>query len=238
MPILDRLMRIVLAIAVSAATPALAVPWQFADNTRYLAMGDSLSAGYGALPATQGFAYLLYKEGAFERRNDTLFANAAVPGVTSSEVLAHQVPQALASFQPDAITLTVGGNDLLAILVGADPATVLAGYQANLTQILTELCFGMPGVAPLIVVGNLYTIDEIPGAGQVVALFNAVVDGVAGALAAGGCDVRVADVHGAFLGRTGLLLIERNGADALEVHPTNTGYRVMADAFEDAIDAQ
>ena len=30
------------------------VPWQFADNTRYMAMGDSLAAGYGAIPATQG----------------------------------------------------------------------------------------------------------------------------------------------------------------------------------------
>ena len=25
------------------------VPWQFADNTRYMAMGDSLASGYGAV---------------------------------------------------------------------------------------------------------------------------------------------------------------------------------------------
>ena len=43
--------------------------------------------------------------------------------------------------------------------------------------------------------------------------------------------VRVADVFHAFQGRNGLLLIERHGADAFEVHPTNAGYRVMAAAF-------
>jgi hypothetical protein len=29
-------------------------PWTFSNNTRYLAMGDSLAAGYGAIPMTQG----------------------------------------------------------------------------------------------------------------------------------------------------------------------------------------
>jgi lysophospholipase L1-like esterase len=37
------------------------VPWTFSNNTRYLAMGDSLAAGYGAIPVTQGYAYVLYK---------------------------------------------------------------------------------------------------------------------------------------------------------------------------------
>jgi len=40
----------------------------------------------------------------------------------------------------------------------------------------------------------------------------------------------VADVFDAFQGRTGLLLIERHGANPAEVHPTNAGYRVMAEA--------
>lgn len=35
------------------------VPWQFANNTRYMAMGDSLAAGYGAIPATNGYASAL-----------------------------------------------------------------------------------------------------------------------------------------------------------------------------------
>ena len=48
------------------------VPWQFADNTRYMAMGDSLAAGYGAIPATQGYAYLLFKQGVFDKIPNTL----------------------------------------------------------------------------------------------------------------------------------------------------------------------
>lgn len=46
--------------------------------------------------------------------------------------------------------------------------------------------------------------------------------------------VGVADVFTAFEGRTGLLLVERNGANALEVHPANAGYRTMARAFQAA----
>ena len=49
------------------------VPWQFADNTRYMAMGDSLAAGYGAVPATQGYAYLLYKEGGVRQGSQHTF---------------------------------------------------------------------------------------------------------------------------------------------------------------------
>jgi lysophospholipase L1-like esterase len=45
------------------------------------------------------------------------------------------------------------------------------------------------------------------------------------------------DVYEAFLGRTGLLLIERHGASAFEVHLTNAGHRVMAAAFADVIAA-
>ncbi|HEX9583087.1 MAG TPA: hypothetical protein VGB36_01105 [Gammaproteobacteria bacterium] len=44
----------------------------------------------------------------------------------------------------------------------------------------------------------------------------------------------VADVFSEFDGRGGLLLIERNGAGAFEVRPTNAGYRAMVDAFETA----
>ena len=42
----------------------------------------------------------------------------------------------------------------------------------------------------------------------------------------------VADVYSAFAGRTGLLLVERNGAGQFEVHPTNAGHRAIAAAFE------
>ena len=212
------------------------IPWTFSNDTRYLAMGDSLAAGQGAIPVTQGYAYLLYKGGTFDSLTNTIFADAAVPGAKSADVLDFQVPQAATFFQvpPGAmefkqvVTISVGGNDLLQILGGADPVTVLTAFQANLTNILVTLRAGLPKA--LIIIGNQYDIPDItagiPGAAQIIVHFNAIIAGVAQATG-----VRVADVFDAFQGRNGLLLVERHGADAHEVHPTNAGYRVMADAF-------
>lgn len=211
------------------AAPAVAdLPWQFDNNTRYMAMGDSLVAGYGAIPATQGYVYLLYKEGVFDKVTNTLLSNAGVPGVTSRQVLDHQVPQAIEAFRPTVITLTVGGNDLLRILKGANAGQVLSEFQTNLTLILQNLRTALPNTR--IVVSNLYTIPQIAGADQIVPIFNQIVAGVASAF-----NVPVADVYSAFHGRHGLLLIERHGAAPDEVHPTNAGYRVMAQAFEAVI---
>jgi lysophospholipase L1-like esterase len=211
------------------ATPAAAdLPWQFANNTRYMALGDSLVAGYGAVPATQGYVYLLYRDGAFDATTNTLLSNAGVPGVTSRQVLDHQVPQAIEAFRPTVITLTVGGNDLLRILQGADAGQVLNEFQTNFTLILQNLRTALPNAR--IVVSNLYSIPQIPGADQVVPIFNQIVAGVASTY-----NVPVADVYSAFHGRDGLLLIERPGAAEFEVHPTNAGYRVMAQAFKAVI---
>jgi lysophospholipase L1-like esterase len=216
------------ALFIVSALARAEVPWTFSNNTRYLALGDSLAAGFGAIPATQGYVYLLYQGGVFDQATNTIFANAAVPGATSAHVLAFQVPQAVNIFQPHVVTISVGGNDLLLILRGADAATVLNNFQANLTQILGTLRFRLPTAR--IIIGNQYDIPEItaevPGADQIIAAFNAIIAGVA--LATG---ARVADVFTAFQGRTGLLLVERHGASGTEVHPTNAGYRVMAQAF-------
>jgi lysophospholipase L1-like esterase len=205
------------------------VPWQFADNTRYMAMGDSLAAGYGAVPATQGYVYLLYKEGVFDKIPNTLLSNVGLIGATSQDVLDKQVPLAINPFMPTVITLTVGGNDLTRILTGADPETVLENFQLNLTNIFMELRTKLPEAE--IYISNLYDIPEIPGATDVILVFNGIVDGVAS-----GFGVPVADVFSAFEGRKGLRLIQRNGADQFEVHPSNAGHRAMAKAFKAVIE--
>lgn len=205
------------------------VPWQFADNTRYMAMGDSLAAGYGAVPATQGYVYLLYKEGVFDKIPNTLLSNVGLIGATSQDVLEKQVPLAINPFMPTVITLTIGGNDLTSILTGADPETVLGNFQSNLTNIFMELRTKLPKAE--IYISNLYDIPEIPGATDVILVFNGIVDGVAS-----GFGVPVADVFSAFEGRKGLRLIQRNGADQFEVHPSNAGHRAMAKAFKAAIE--
>jgi lysophospholipase L1-like esterase len=204
------------------------VPWQFADNTRYMAMGDSLASGYGAVPATQGYAYLLYQEGVFDKIPNTLLSNVGLIGATSTDVLNYQVPLAINPYVPTVITLTVGGNDLARILEGENPTTVLAEFQANLFAIFTQLRNGLPNAQ--IYINNLYDIPEIPGARPVVQAFNQIVEGVAGIFM-----VPVADVFSAFEGKNGLRLIQRNGADQFEVHPSNAGHRAIAKAFKAVI---
>lgn len=205
-------------------------PWTFGNDTRYLAIGDSLAAGYGAIPVTQGYAHLLYQGGTFDKVTNTLFADAAVPGATSAHVLAYQVPQA-SIFQPHVITISVGGNDLLRILGGADPVAVLGEFQSNLYEIFRQLRQALPTAR--IIIGNQYDIPEItvnvPGGRALIMQFNSIVAGLAQPWG-----VQVADVFSAFDGRTGLLLVARNGASPFEVHPTNAGYRVMMKAFQTA----
>ena len=223
---------LVMFIALSGAAQAQQ-PWTFGNNTRFLALGDSLTAGYGATPVTNGYAYELYQRGVYDSMNNTTFANAAVPGATSQQVLNFQVPAATQIFQPHVITMTVGGNDLLAILGGANPTQVLQTFQANLAASLTLLCATLP--ATRIYVANLYEIREFPiDTGPVVEAFNLTVEGVVGFANATMCGgkVKVADVHAQFTGsQQGLLLINRNNAGQFEVHPTNAGYRAMAQAF-------
>jgi lysophospholipase L1-like esterase len=209
-------------------------PWTLDDNTRYLALGDSLTAGYGAIPVTDGYAYVLYRQGIYDSVPNTTFANAAMPGATSSQVLDYQVPLATQSgFGPNVVTMTVGGNDLLAILNGAEPQQVLAAFQGNLVAILMQLCLSLPEAR--LYVGNLYAIRDFPVATeQVVLAFNQVVAGVAGFVNVNACTnrIKVADLYAEFSGQQdGLLLINRNGAGQFEIHPTNAGYRAIAKAF-------
>ena len=93
-------------VLVSVSLSRAELPWQFSEHTRYMVLGDSLSAGYGAIPQTQGYAYRLYQEGVFDVANKTIFSNSSVPGATSADVLAYQVPQAFI-FKPDVITIKV-----------------------------------------------------------------------------------------------------------------------------------
>jgi lysophospholipase L1-like esterase len=208
-----------------------AQPWTLDDNVRYLSMGDSFAAGKGAIPVTQGFAYLLYQDGVFGNITNVTFANAAVPGVDSAQVLAYQVPPAISAFQPEVVTVYVGLNDMKKILQGSDPAVILPQLAQNLTGILCGLKAGLPDVT--IIIGNFPDFPWISAANPKVRTLliagNQIIATVASA-----CGAKVADVFTAFDGRTGLFLHDRNGASPTETHPTNLGYRVIEQAFIDA----
>ena len=213
-------------------------------EVRYMSLGDSLAAGYKAQPATKGFVYQLYLKKTFGERPETAFSNSAVPGAKSSDVANFQIPQ-VALFQPNIVTISVGGNDLLVLLSQPDPIAsapvVLGEYAANLGVILTKLCIQMPERGE-IYLNNLYVIPGIPGVDQVVPLFNAVLtDVVANVKMMDVCadkTIAIADVYSAFIGEKGLLLIERyrrRGIDFVEVHPTNKGHRAIERAYLEVI---
>ena len=99
-----------------------------------------------------------------------------------------------------------------------------------MTGILCGLRLALP--KSRIYIHNLYDVPVITGgpgtpAFGLLATTNAIIAGVAK-----GCGAVLADVFSAFEGGHGLLLVERNGAGELEVHPSNAGYRAMAEAFK------
>lgn len=225
-----------LPAAALAALPAVNA------TVRYMSLGDSIAAGYKAMPATAGYAYQLYLGRAFGNLPVTVFDNASVPGATSSDVLNFQLPQ-VPRFVPTVVTMSVGGNDLLSLLGDTPPTedqvvAVLGQFGNNLTQILVGLCTVMPE-GGRIYMNNLYTIPQIPGADQVVPLFNGVMaQVVAGVQPVPACQdnaIAIADIYSAFLDQDGLLLIERfekkGFQNTFEVHPTNKGHRVIENTF-------
>ena len=170
--------------------------------------------------------YLLYHTIVFDSMERTLFCNVGVPGATSQDVLDHQVPQAVFKFHPTVITISVGGNDLLPLAKGAELRPVLNTFRKNLSDILRRLRAGLPQAQ--IYLSNLYSIPKIKETEAIVPLVNRVISNVTRAFA-----VPVADVYRGFRGRTGLLQIECDNAPPDEIHPTNAGYRAMAQAFEE-----
>jgi lysophospholipase L1-like esterase len=241
--------RFTTVVAVAAVVISLGVaqaqPWtSFGSKTRYLAMGDSLSAGYGAMPATNGFTYELYQTGVIDQIANTLFCNMAVPGTVTDDVLKFQVPQVKRFFSntgedyAQVITLTVGGNDMMTVLNGADPIAVVNTVGLNLSKILSTLHETFPNAR--IFVGNVYDpnlgvqneMQLVMGLNQAIAF---AVQYANATSANSTIPVTLVDLYSAFQGRHGLLLSERPNSDLYQIHPTDAGYHVMAMEFEKAI---
>jgi lysophospholipase L1-like esterase len=105
----------------------------------YAALGDSFTAGRDSIDAER-WADLL--AAGMRRVNPALrYANLAVDGATSAEVLGEQVEPALA-LEPDFVTVICGAND---VLLATRPD--VAGYAERFDQILRRLREGAPGAA-------------------------------------------------------------------------------------------
>lgn len=100
----------------------------WAEPVTIVALGDSLTAGYGLADQSQGFVPVL--EGWLKAKgHEVVVQNAGVSGDTTAGGLA-RIGWALGP-EADALIVTLGGNDLLR---GLDPAS----SKANLDGILKE----------------------------------------------------------------------------------------------------
>lgn len=113
-----------LALALIAFAPVAAA----ADGPRIVALGDSLTHGYG-LPQAEGFTEQLERWLHANGAPDAVVVNAGVSGDTTAGGRA-RLDWALGE-GADALIVALGGNDLLRAI---DPAS----SRANLDAILTE----------------------------------------------------------------------------------------------------
>ncbi len=121
--------RAALALLAAAGVSMTSLPANAAPApVKLLALGDSLTAGYG-LPEPQGFTSQLQKA-LTARGYAVTVINAGVSGDTTAGGLA-RLDWALAE-KPDAALVELGANDMLR---GLDPAAA----KANLDAILTTL---------------------------------------------------------------------------------------------------
>jgi len=112
---------LVLAVAVTGCSNEPIQQYLPADST-VVALGDSLTYGYGATPKTAYPAIL-------SEFNGWNVINAGVNGDTSADVLART--KDVVAQQPDLVLLGVGGNDVLRRI---QPATTTANITATINK--------------------------------------------------------------------------------------------------------
>lgn len=239
-----------------AAVPAFG-QISFQATGAYAGLGDSVAAGTGAMPATNGYVYELYERGVFGPRQTTAFANAAVRGARSWDLRDHQVPQILCATmvqRPTVVTITAGANDLFGGDLDVSGIALRVAQAVNLllnnpllpTPVLDPVtgqpCPALAGVT--ILVSNYYSVPHpdplvfqqldllLQGFAQALQLWLAQVQVPPGARLA------IVDLYTPSLGRQGLVQIERrlgfSGPLAFDPHPTNLGHAFIAREFERA----
>jgi lysophospholipase L1-like esterase len=191
-------------------------PWR-----RYVALGDSFTEGLNdADPARPGefagWADRLAGHLAAATEDDVEYANLAIRGRLLRQVVAEQVPVALAA-RPDLVSLIAGGNDLMR--PGADPDELAATLEAAVVR------FREAGADVLLATGvDTRNTPILRRARGKIAVFNADIWSIAA--------------------RTGAAVLDQWGAgwvqdfrlwDADRIHLTPEGHRRMALAAATAL---
>lgn len=251
-----------LSILVLVLAPALAFAQiNFPKNSYYVGMGDSVAAGEGALPVTNGYVYRLYDQGAFGRKQEMDLSNIAIRGGRSWDLRDHQVAQVLCAEpaqRPTIVTITAGANDFLRGDVDifsiaqrvAEAIDLLLNNDGTLTLAPTPVldpvtftpCRALQDVT--ILVSNYYSIPHpdplvfaqldmaLQGFDQALRFWLPVI------VAPPGSGVALVDLYSASLGRQGLVTIQRRlgievpGLFDFDIHPTNLGHAFIAGEFK------
>ena len=98
------------------------------NAVRYLALGDSLTQGVGALDEQTGAFPALLSDRWRADGCDVELRNVGVSGYTSGQVITDQVPE-IDAFQPTLITFQAGGNDIAT-------SVPVSEYRENVATIL------------------------------------------------------------------------------------------------------
>lgn len=173
----------------------------------YVAMGDSISVddypsretGVPEIGAASLFARELRA-----RDPELVFHNFTVDGATTDDVLREQLPLVNETAAEGIVTLTAGGNDVLANLgTSRPPVRLVEGILERLDRILDETGRLLPGA--VILIGTVY--DPSDGTNIIrgerldreASWLARVNDGIR-ALASERDNVRLVDIHARFLG--------------------------------------
>ena len=242
--------------APSEAPPAAAS----GDSLTYIALGDSLSAGFGASrPSETSFVPLVLEN----LGDDYKLINLGHGGDTSAGLMDHgHLSEAIETIEERnndvaLVTLEIGGNDLLGLYFGAvlsgtcpnvtavlskpectEPlSTALAEFDANLGETLDQL---LETDHPLeLLLMTLY--NPFPGFLPVRPIAALALEGIADSQFTEGLndiirehaaqrDIVVVELYEPFQDRAGELI----SGDF--IHPNDAGYRVMAEAVIAALE--
>ena len=209
----------------------------------YISLGDSIAAGNGSSdPTTTSFVALVDQaEGSLP------LVQLAKAGATTQDVINKQLPWALGAMDGKDvafITISVGGNDLAALIPNPacveDPLPASCPLDATLATVAGRLDTLMSRLraanasAPIVLLAypNLFSGTRHPfeaPAGRVLPRLDAVIRSVASKYP----HTAVADPSAAFAGRGGQLTHVLD--TPFDPHPNDAGHRVIADAFISAL---
>ncbi len=232
-----------LALAVAVGACRSGSPGAKKYDGVYVSLGDSVGAGNGSSDkASTSFAALLAKD-----EGGLPLVNLAVANYTTTDVIEKELPRIdaeLSGRNVAFITISVGGNDLAALIPNFTcqqdplPATcpldeALAGVEQRLQAIMDELRARYPD-APIVLLEypNFFSgtghAFEAPAARVLPRL-----DEVIARVAARDRHAAAADAAPAFEGKGATLTHVLD--PRFDPHPTDAGHRLIADAFEQAL---